>query len=152
MTSRVRLSRYAYAGTAWLMVLGIMMQVFFIGLSLLGQRPSWQSHIGLGHALGVLPLLLIILAYVGRLPRPMKPVTWLVFAIYILLADIVIFMRGSVPLVAALHPVLALLLFAFALFLAYKGTSIARTGSRITTETAAHTAVPAQPIPEAMGN
>jgi hypothetical protein len=111
MNSRISISRYLYTVVAWLFVAGILTQVFFIGLSLLGRRPSWESHIGLGHMLGGAPLLMIILAYVGRLPRPMKPLTWLALVVYILLADVVIFMRESAPLVAAFHPVLAVLLF-----------------------------------------
>src|SRR5215510_5422322 len=88
MESRLRLSRYAYAVVAWLFVAGILTQVFLVGLSLLGRRPSWLAHVGLGHALGILALLLVILAYVGALPPPFKRLTWLTFAIYVLLADI----------------------------------------------------------------
>jgi hypothetical protein len=54
---------------------------------------------------------MVVLVYTGQLPRPMKHFTWLNLAIYILLADVVIFMRGVAPLAAALHPVLAVLLF-----------------------------------------
>lgn len=126
MDSRTRISRYAYAAVAWLFALGILTQVFLIGLSLLGGQPSWQAHIGLGHSLSILALLMVILAYTGRLPRPMKPLTWLNFAIYILLADVVIFMRQSVPLVAAFHPVLAVLLFAVNGFLAVRAWQLVR--------------------------
>jgi hypothetical protein len=118
LESRVILSRYAYTVAAWLFVLGILTQVFLIGLSLLGGRPGWQTHVGLGHSLSILVLLMVILAYTGRMPRPVKPLTWLALVTYVLLADVVIFMRGSAPLVAALHPVLAVLLFGIAGFLA----------------------------------
>jgi hypothetical protein len=126
MESRVRLSRYAYVGATWLFVAGILMQVFLIGLSLLGGRPSWQTHVGLGHGLAGLVLLMIVLAYMGRLPRRMKSLTWLAFAIYVLLADIVIFMRASAPLVAALHPVLAVLLFGVSGHLALRAWRLVR--------------------------
>ena len=118
METRVRVSRRAYAVAAWLFVVGILTQVFLIGLSLLGGQPSWQTHVGLGHGLSILALLMVVLAYAGRLPSPMKPVTWLGFALYVLLADVVIFMRELAPLVAALHPVLAVLLFGVTGFLA----------------------------------
>jgi hypothetical protein len=111
MNSRLKFSRYAYAAAARLVVIGILTQVFLIGLSLLGRQPSWQAHVGLGHGLAGLVLLMIVLAYTGWLPRRMKSLTWLALAIYVLLADVVIFMRASSPLVAALHPVLAVLLF-----------------------------------------
>jgi mercuric ion transport protein len=111
MESRATVSRYVYTIAAWLFVVGILTQVFLVGLSLLGGQPGWQTHIGLGRNLGILALLMVVLAYTGQLPRPMKRFTWLNFAIYILLADVVIFMRELAPLVAALHPVLAVLLF-----------------------------------------
>lgn len=129
MGSRESLSRYAYAAVAWLFVAGILTQVFLIGLSLLGERPSWQTHIGLGHGLAVAPLLMVMLAYTGRLPRPMKPFTWFALIVYVLLADVVIFMRGSAPIIAALHPVLAVLLFGAAGFLAIRAWQIVREGS-----------------------
>lgn len=128
MESRLRLSRYAYAAAAWLFVVGILTQVYLVGLSLLGQQPSWQTHVGLGHGLSIVALLMVALAYTSRLPRPMKPFTWLTLVIDILLADVVIFMRGSAPLVAALHPVLAILLFGIAGFLAMRAWQLVREG------------------------
>ena len=56
-----KVGRYGYLGVVVLFIAGIMMQVYFVGLSLLGQRPSWEDHIGLGHGLGILALLLVIL-------------------------------------------------------------------------------------------
>jgi hypothetical protein len=126
MVSRVRLSRYAYAVTTWLFAAGILIQVFLVGLTFLGGQPSLQTHIGLGHGLAVAPLLMVVLAYVGRLPRSLKLVTWLAFAVYILLADVVIFMRGSAPIIAAMHPVLAVLLFGTTGFLAIRAWQLVR--------------------------
>ncbi len=92
-------------------MLGILAQVYLVGLSLLGGRPSWDDHTDLGHLIGGFALLMIIFGYLGRLPRSMKWLTWLNFGIYFLIADIVIFMTDSAPKVAALHPVLAIFLF-----------------------------------------
>lgn len=128
MESRVRLSHYAYAVAAWLFVAGILTQVFLIGLTFLGGRPNLQTHVGLGHGLAIAPLVMVVLAYIGRLPRPMKPLTWLALIVYVLLADVVIFMRGSAPIIAALHPVLAVLLFGAAGFLAIRAWQFVREG------------------------
>lgn len=126
MNTRIKFSHYLYTALAWLFVVGILTQVFLIGLTFLGERPNLQTHAGLGHGLAIAPLLMVILAYVGHLPRPLKLVTWLAFAIYILLADVVIFMRGSAPIIAALHPVLAVLLFGAAGFLAIRAWQLVR--------------------------
>lgn len=126
METRLKRSRYAYAAAAWLFAAGILTQVFLIGLSLLGGRPSWQTHIGLGHGLAIAPLMMIVFAYIGRLPRPMKPLTWLALVVYVLLADVVTFLREMAPLVAALHPVLAVLLFGVVGFLAVQAWRLLR--------------------------
>jgi hypothetical protein len=126
MESRLRLSHYAYAAAAWLFVAGILTQVFLVGLSLLGGQSGWQIHIGLGHGLSILALLMTVFAYTGRMPHPMKLFTWLSLVLYGLLADVVVFLRGSFPLVAALHPVLAVLLFGIAGFLAMRAWRLVR--------------------------
>jgi mercuric ion transport protein len=121
---RNRIFRYLYLVAAWLFGLGILGQVYLVGLSLLGDRPSWQNHIDLGHTIGGFALLMLIFAYVGRLPRTMKRLTWLNFGIYFLIADVIIFMTDSAPKVAALHPVLVILLFPVAATLAVRITMI----------------------------
>lgn len=115
-----KIGRYGYLGVAVLFVVGILLQVYLVGLSLLGQRPSWDDHVGLGHGLGILALLLVLLVYVGRQSEGLKRLTWVNFVVYVLLADVVIFMRVDAPLVAALHPVLAITLFASAVTIAVR--------------------------------
>jgi len=69
---------------------------------------------------------MLLSAYLGRLPAAMKWLTWLLFGVYILRADVIIFMRGSAHLVAAFHPVLALVDFALGLTLALRAWSLVR--------------------------
>lgn len=126
MEFRLKLSRYAYALSAWLFVVGILTQVYLLGLTFLAGRSTLPVHAGLGHGLAVLPLFMIVTAYTGRLPRPMKPFTWLALVFYLLLADVVIFMRQSLPIIAALHPVLAVLLFGVAGFLVIRAWHLVR--------------------------
>lgn len=69
---------------------------------------------------------MLISMYLSRLPRQMKWLTWLLFLVYVLQADIVIFLEDQVPLIAALHPVLALIDFALGLALARRAWSLVR--------------------------
>jgi len=117
---RNKIGRYGYLLSVWLLCTGLLAQVYLVGLSLLGDRPSWDDHIGLGHSLGGLALFMLIFAYLGRLPGSMKRLTWLNFAVYFLIADVVIFMTDSAPYVASLHPVLAVVLFTIAITLAVR--------------------------------
>ncbi len=112
-----RIVRILYLLFAWLFVAGILIQVFIAGLGLFGSRGNWETHIGLDHTLGLLPLLMLVLVFFGGYSRSSKGLTALLFVNYLLLADFVIFIREP-PLVAALHPVLALVLFATAFAIA----------------------------------
>ncbi len=134
-----KIGRYGFLGLTVLFMVGILAQVMFIGLSLLGGRPSWSAHVETGHGIGILVLLTVVFGYIGRNPRAVKWQTWLNLAIYILLADVVIFMRGSAPLVAALHPVLAIILFGNTTLLAAQAVKLVR-------DVPAPAAVEAEPV------
>jgi hypothetical protein len=123
--------RIVYLIVAWLFVIGVLAQVFLAGMVVVAGQMGWDGHIGLGHALGLPLLLMLLSAYLGRLPSPMKWLTWLLFGVYVLQADVIIFMRGSAPLVAAFHPVLALVDFALGLTLALRAWSLVRQPQRI---------------------
>jgi len=58
----------------------------------------------------------------------MKRLTWLLFLVYLLQADVLIFLRASAPVLSALHPVLALVDFALGLVLARQAAALARAG------------------------
>ncbi|HEX9117210.1 MAG TPA: DUF6220 domain-containing protein [Anaerolineae bacterium] len=122
----IRAFRLVYLGLAWLFVAGVTVQVFLAGLVVVAGLVGWDYHIGLGHSLGVPLLLMLVSMYVGRLPRSFKWLTWLLFAVYVLQADVVIFLRSQLPVVSALHPVFALADFALGLSLAQRASSAAR--------------------------
>lgn len=69
---------------------------------------GWSNHRDLGRTLALPLLVMLVTAYLGRLPRNMKWLTWLLFAVYLIQADVIINMRASMPVVSAFHPVLAL--------------------------------------------
>ena len=108
----VKVTRYIFLVLACLFVIGVLYQVYLAGLVVVASRAGWGDHIGLGHTLAGPLLLMLITQYLARLPRSSKTLTWILFVAYALQADVVIFMRGSAPLVSALHPVLALVDFA----------------------------------------
>ena len=119
--------RILYVIVAWLFPAAILIQVFLVGLSLFTGQAYWSTHRDLGHSLAVLPLLLIILSYLGRLPRSEKLLIWLLFGIYLVQAEVFAAIRADVPILAAFHPVLALVLFALALIIALRAPTAVRT-------------------------
>jgi hypothetical protein len=118
--------RIVYLVVSWLFVVGVLAQVFLAGMVVVARQAGWDGHISLGHTLGLPILLMILSAYLGRIPTAMKWLTWLLFGVYVLQADVIIFMRDSAPLVAAFHPVLALVDFALGLTLALRAWSLVR--------------------------
>src|SRR6266702_1026284 len=84
----VKWTRILYLSAAWLFPAAILIQVFLVGLSLFTGQAYWSTHRDVGHSLAVLPLLLVILAYLGRLPRSEKLLIWLLFGVYLVQAEI----------------------------------------------------------------
>jgi hypothetical protein len=119
------LSRIIYRIAAWLFFIGVVAQVFLAGLALFApSASSWANHQGFGYLVGYVLLPLIIFAFVGRLPRSIKiqvGVLLLLYLVQITLPSL----RASVPFIAALHPVNALLLFWFSFRHARQAGSIA---------------------------
>jgi hypothetical protein len=82
-------ARKILMGLSWLYVLAVLLQFFFAGLMILGTNPSDAEgiqdardlHEGFGYAaLHLTPILLVIAAAVGRVPRNLLILT-VVFAV-----------------------------------------------------------------------
>jgi Family of unknown function (DUF6220) len=112
--------RRVYQGLALIFFLGVTIQAFLAGAGIFLGGPWILWHRGLGHLLTspipLIPLLLLILSFVGRLPRSDK---WLCGLLLFLatVQPVVLYLRGVLPILSALHPVNALFLFALPLFL-----------------------------------
>jgi hypothetical protein len=119
-------SRLIYLFAAWLFVIGVLVQVFLAGMVVVAARMGWSNHIGLGHSLALPLLIMLVTAYLGRMPGSMKRLTWLLFLVYVLQADVIIFLRQDAPIIAALHPVLALVDFALGITLALRARPLVR--------------------------
>lgn len=104
----VKTARVAYLVLAWVFLAAVTVQVFFAGLAVVARLTTWDIHRGFGHLVGLPVALMLVAMYVGRMPRAMKWMTWGLFVIFILQAEVIIFLRTSAPLISAFHPVLAL--------------------------------------------
>ena len=95
----------------WLFLIGVVAQVFLAGMVVVARQTGWESHIELGHTIGLFLILMLITMYTGKAGGEVKRTTWILFFVYVLQADLLIFMRESLPLASAFHPVLALIDF-----------------------------------------
>lgn len=120
----VKVARSVYLVSVYVFVVAVLAQVFLAGMVVVAARMGWGNHADLGHALGLPLLVMLVTIYLGRSPGRMKGLTWFLFLVYVIQADVLIFLRGSLPIAAAFHPVLALVVFVLGLRLAVAARSL----------------------------
>jgi hypothetical protein len=105
--------RRAHLVVAWAFVAGLVFQVFLAGRGVFEGAERFNDHVGWGYAIGLLPIVLLILAAAGRLGRRQVIYASAMFGMFIL-QPILVGLRDTQPTIAALHPVngFALLLVA----------------------------------------
>lgn len=103
-----RISRIVYLIAASLFSIGVALQVFLAGMVVVALEMGWSNHRDLGHGLALPLLVMLVAVYLGRMSRRTKWLTWLLFFVYVIQADVLIFLRSSMPVLSAFHPVLAL--------------------------------------------
>jgi hypothetical protein len=133
-----KVSQILYFVASSLFLIGVTIQVFLAGMVVVALEMGWANHRDLGHGLALPLLVMLITVYLGHLPRNMKWMTWLLFVIYIMQADVIIFLRSSAPMISAFHSVLALVEFALGLALAYQAWTLIR---KDRTQTEMHPAI-----------
>jgi hypothetical protein len=103
----IRWSRIAVVVLARLVTIGVVVQIFLVGLSLFESADYWEDHKSFGGSLGLIPILLILVALVGRLPMRL-----IVMAALLLVLFGVQYALPNVDngYVSALHPLNALVL------------------------------------------
>jgi len=114
----IRLWRRVFALLAWLMVACIVAQTLLAGMAIFNDPKHWDSHVVFVHLFEVVPLLMILFAYLGRLP---KGTGWLCLALFglIFLQYLTANLKGA----GAFHPVMALVLIVLALYVARRAKS-----------------------------
>ena len=107
----------------------VIVQVFLAGLGVFAGAANWRTHARFGWEIGWLPLILILLALVGRLPGTIGRWLALLFVVYAVQMMLPGFRRDT-PVVAALHPVNALAIFGIALIHARRAWAFVRAQSK----------------------
>jgi hypothetical protein len=100
----VQIARTLHLAVAWLLVVGLVVQIFLAGLGVFAGRPNFETHRTVGFLLQVLPLAMAITAWVGKLGRRHIVLAIVIFVLFFV-QSFLLLARGSVPAIAALHPV-----------------------------------------------
>lgn len=107
-----------YATLTLIFIVGIIIQVFLVGAGIFDNASWLRLHDIFGHLLGTLPLIMLIIGLAGRLPRSINWLTFLLlFLVYFQSFFIHLPKIIGIPVLSALHPVNALVIFALPLFL-----------------------------------
>jgi len=120
----MRAGRLAFAAAAWLFLGGVIAQVFLAGVGLF-KVGGWDAHVNLGWLLGSAPLILLLLAVPARFDRRTNGLlVGLTIATFV--QPELAAARSEAPVLAAFHPVNALLVFWLAWLVARRATEAAR--------------------------
>jgi hypothetical protein len=111
---------------AWLLVVGLLVQVFLAGMGIFDDASSFATHRDFGHLLEALPILLLIGAIVAGYGR-WRALAGLGLLALLFVQTILVLQRDSAPVVAALHPVNGFLLLLAASIVAWDSTRLWRT-------------------------
>lgn len=106
-------ARRGYVLSAGAFMVGVLIQVYLAGMAVFVDPTYWGLHTTFVHILELIPAIMLVLAFIGGLPREMKLIPVGLFVLIIVQYATAIAFSGTV--VAALHPVNALVMFAIAM-------------------------------------
>ena len=103
-------ARWLFLVSIWAYVAVVLYQVFLAGMGLFGAERDFELHRNLGYLIHLSPIPLIILAAIARVGR--RTLLWTAALLVVQgIQPLLPMLRGDMPWAAALHPVLALVVF-----------------------------------------
>lgn len=108
--TRIRVGRFIYFLLAAFFAVCVIAQVFLAGMGTFVNPSHWSQHVMFIHLFGFnLPLLLLLFAFIGSMPRWAY---WQLFGLFILIFAMYFTanMTSLASWIGALHPVIAMLL------------------------------------------
>jgi hypothetical protein len=112
-----RIARPIHLAVAWLLVAGLLVQVFLAGMGVFAPAGEFETHRQFGYTLTLLPVILIVTSLVGGFGRS-EAIAAAVMLGQFILQSVLVSLRDSTPAIAALHPVNGFLVLLIAVWLA----------------------------------
>ena len=120
-----RFFRFTLLGFSWLFVAAIVVQVYFAGLMLFGQEGGTDLHADTGYILGTAGVLFLLLPALARAGSS-TIVIGLVLAVITFFQPNLALARDDSALIAALHPVNAVLIIALSMVVIRRARGLVR--------------------------
>jgi cytochrome b561 len=114
-----------FALASWLLVAGLIVQVFLAGLGVFDSPERFELHASFGFTLMALPMIMLLSGLAGAVGRRFIGLAALMFALFFL-QSILVSLRGQVPAVAALHPLNGFLILFVSIMVARGSVSLRR--------------------------
>ena len=118
------MARRVFAVACWAFIGGVALQVFLAGAGLF-KATDFTLHGTLGWLLPLVPVILLVLALVARVDRSTVLLASALLVVTMIQPELAA-ARHDAPIVAAFHPVNALLIAVLAWALARRATALAR--------------------------
>jgi hypothetical protein len=112
-------ARSAFPFVAGLFAVCAIIQVFLAGLGVFDDPSSFATHRDFGYVIELIPIVMLVLALVGGMPRRFAGLSALLFGLFIL-QSVFVAMRENMPALAALHPLNGFLILAIGMLLAWQ--------------------------------
>ena len=112
-----RIARPVHVVVSWLLVAGLLVQVFLAGMGVFDIPGDFTTHRDFGYTLTLLPVVLVVTSLVGGFGRLETIAAAVMFGQFIL-QSVFVLQRESTPAIAALHPVNGFLILLIAVWLA----------------------------------
>jgi cytochrome b len=110
-------ARTIHAVLAWFLVAALVVQVWLAGRGVFESPGLFATHRDVGYTLIIIPIVLLVLGFLGGMGRRVAIMAAVVFGLMILQSVFVV-MRTTTPAIAALHPVNGFLILLVAILLA----------------------------------
>jgi Family of unknown function (DUF6220) len=111
-----RIARPIHVVLVWLLVAGLLVQVFLAGMGVFDGAAAFTTHRDFGYTLTLLPAVLIVTSLVGGFGR-WEAIASAVMLGQFILQSVLVLQRESIPAIAALHPVNGFLILLIAVWL-----------------------------------
>ena len=128
------IARTAHLVVAFLLVAGLVVQIFLAGLGVFRGPASFVTHRDFGYMLELLPIVLLVLGLIAGLGRRAALLAAGIFGLF-LLQSVFVVLRESAPEVAALHPVNGFLITFLSIVLARDAWLGRRASAEVTATT-----------------
>lgn len=116
--------RYLFAAAAVLFLVGVVVQVYLIGATLFAGG-NLEDHRSLGYLLSLAPVIPLVLAWPARAGQRTL-VLCAALLVDAFVQSVLPSLKGSVPVLAALHPVNALIVFGLSVEVARRAVRLVR--------------------------